>query len=173
MNGAKIAIEPIVHLSDRPLEDARSAALRALRRLDPRIAGVGHYPDGAPMPMDEAGRELQGVYISISHSHRLAAAAISDRPVGIDIEQPRQQLTRVATRFLTPEQLAGLRMRLPMLAIGWTVKEAVFKLARTPGLSLTDISLDTESHLPDGRPYSISSVWLRGHALTVATVCRN
>jgi len=61
----------------------RDYARRALRRCAEMCAappeGWSQSPNGAPVP-------LQGYHWSISHKRRWAAAVITDRPVGIDIE---------------------------------------------------------------------------------------
>jgi hypothetical protein len=82
-------------------------------------------------------------YTSISHTEGWAAVAHGDRPLGIDIERPREQLIRVGRRVISADEaldwlasdqdLAGLT-RL------WAAKEAVYKRFGS-GVTSTDIQL--------------------------------
>lgn len=84
---------------------------------------------------------LDGVYISLSHSRNMIALAVSDRgPIGVDMEYPREQLYRVASKFLSPEEYLRYRT-LPDLLRAWTAKEAIFKAASMPGLTISEVIL--------------------------------
>lgn len=55
-----------------------------------------------------------GMYVSISHSHGLCAAAVSDGEVGVDIEyidpnRPAERLKRLAERFFSADELAYIK----------------------------------------------------------------
>ena len=55
-----------------------------------------------------------GMYVSISHSHGLCAAAVSDSEVGVDIEyidpnRPVERLKRLAERFFSQDELAYIK----------------------------------------------------------------
>lgn len=126
----------------------RQAELAAVRRLTekafPFEAVLAHYPDGAPFIENHPE-----IHISISHSSSTCVMAVSDQPVGIDIETPRAQLARVKDKFLNTEEAARIEAddapdSLGLLLRYWTAKEAVYKLMRTPGLSLTEIILSTD-----------------------------
>lgn len=91
-------------------------------------AELAHRESGAPYI---AGRDTN---ITVSHCATHACIAVSDvRPVGVDIEQQRQQLSRVAPRVLSHEELAAYSSP-SMLLRAWTLKEALYKAALTPGL---------------------------------------
>ena len=64
---------------------------------------------GAPLySYDEKGRPvIGGGFISLAHSGRFAAAAFSDAPVGVDIEEYRAVSPKAAQRVLCPRELAG------------------------------------------------------------------
>ncbi|MDD2361500.1 MAG: 4'-phosphopantetheinyl transferase superfamily protein [Oscillospiraceae bacterium] len=90
---------------------------------------------GKPFP---SGIEVNGrhYHVNISHSERLVGAAISDRPVGIDIQRiPRisiSRLERIACRFhaLELERLKGMpknRYAAEFCRL-WVCKESVLKL---------------------------------------------
>lgn len=108
---------------------------------------IDHYPNGAPyLP------SLPNLHLSISHSADYVAVALSaDTPVGIDIEQPREQLRRIASRVFSTEELQTLTT-LDLLLQAWTVKEALYKLNPTPAAAdfLHNITLSppTVDNLP-------------------------
>jgi 4'-phosphopantetheinyl transferase len=71
--------------------------------------------------------------ISISHSLSLAAIIISDKPVGIDVEEITRNVEKVSARFLSPEELTWTanshNSHLSRL-ICWCAKEAIYKLVK-------------------------------------------
>jgi 4'-phosphopantetheinyl transferase len=86
-------------------------------------------------------------HISLSHSFDYAAVMISrSRPVGIDIEQVKEKVERIAEKFLSPRELAFISKdehRLQQLYVCWCAKEAVYKCYGQKDVSfLEDISLD-------------------------------
>lgn len=148
--GVEIYLAPIVtdgnRHSRRDVEKAATAQL--VTTLFGSEATVVHNPDGAPLLMLPDGA-TPAPKISISHTIRTVALAVghTGRHIGIDIEQPRQQLVRVARRFLSPEETAIHAASEENLLRAWTAKEASFKAAGIPGLTLADIRLDaTASH---------------------------
>lgn len=68
-------------------------------------------------------------HISLSHSFEYAAVMISKEPVGIDIEQIKEKVARIAHKFLRKEELAFISdsYRIQELYVCWCVKEAVYK----------------------------------------------
>ena len=91
--------------------------------------------------------QIDGVYVSVSHSRHYAAVAFAACPVGIDIEEHRDsQLERVATRFLDEEEMAGGALSADELLRAWTAKEAAFKALapHNEGLVLRDIRLSKD-----------------------------
>lgn len=74
--------------------------------------------------------------ISLTHSYPFVAAQLHPRdPVGIDLEQPKEKLLRVAPRFLSHQELADAGKDLTKLCVYWCAKEALYKLRGTPGLN--------------------------------------
>lgn len=102
-------------------------------------ARLTHDRHGRPYLEDEPS-----VYISISHSAEECLLAVSDRPVGIDIETPRGQLQRIAGKFLTPSELSRGPHDLGTLLRYWTAKEAAFKCAGIPSLVISEIELSPD-----------------------------
>ena len=170
-----IAITPVRRTpGSSRADDERIAVAEAVSRLFPGTkTTIGHFPDGAPFL---AG--LSDVRVSVSHSLTHAAVAVSLEPVGIDIEQPRSQLERVAPRFMSARELASAENLPSGLLRAWTAKEAVFKILREPGVDFTgDIVLSDD--FSTARFRDRTTVYLTAFAglpennlLTVATLDR-
>jgi len=99
---------------------------------------------------DRQGRPFlrDGRFISLSHSGACVMLALSERPVGLDIQTPDDRLLRLTAKFMHPaEQAYFSSSSLTELLRLWTAKEAVYKWAGRNGLSLArDIIIR-----PDGR----------------------
>lgn len=100
-------------------------------------AHLAHCPDGAPFITD-----MPDTYISVSHSRKMAALAVAAQPVGVDIEEPRPALLRVAARFLSPAQ-QRYYSGMDDLLKAWTLKEAAYKALR-PAVPATLMLLPPE-----------------------------
>ena len=79
-----------------------------------------------------------GKHISITHSFTFSAVIISENIVGIDIEKQRDKITMIAHKFidyefnyLTEDDVDYIKK----LTAIWCVKESLYKLFATPGLS--------------------------------------
>ncbi len=93
---------------------------------------IAHDENGAPMLVGAQG------HISISHSATEIAIAINTHcPIGIDIENWRDQLTKVKSRFLSQQEI-DIYSTPQLMLQAWTIKEALYKVAQTPGISLAD-----------------------------------
>lgn len=79
-----------------------------------------------------------GKHISITHSFNFSAVIVSDCIVGIDIEKQREKITVIAHKFIDYE-FDYLNENKPdytkKLTAIWCVKESLYKLFATPGLS--------------------------------------
>ncbi len=121
-----------------------------------------HRPDGSPAV------DIEGVEISISHCRTCAVLAVADRPVGVDVETDRAQLQRGADRVMSAEEVGYYS---DSLVKAWTLKEALYKAALTPGLDFRrDIRLpltpdaDAIVMTPAERRFAIvRSGWLPEH----------
>lgn len=89
---------------------------------------------------DENGKPhlKDGKYISITHSFHFSAVIISKNTVGIDIEKQRDKITIIAQKYIDYEfdylnenELDYIKK----LTAIWCVKESLYKLFATPGLS--------------------------------------
>ena len=69
-------------------------------------------------------------HISLSHSFEYAAVMISKKhPVGIDIEQVKQKVERIAHKFMRKEEMVFVTDpdKIKKLYVCWCAKEAVYK----------------------------------------------
>jgi len=80
-------------------------------------------------------------HISLSHSFDYAAVMISkSRPVGIDIEQVKQKVERIAHKFMSPAEMGFIGNMNPIqqLYVCWCAKEAVYKCYGQKEVSFAD-----------------------------------
>ncbi len=116
------------------LGEYRSLDFRLLKRrlewLKTRIL-LDHLAPGVKMQFLPNGKPtLSGaLHVSVSHSGRLAAVAVSDSLVGIDVQPAEPKLQNMKSRFCNARELDYLKAARQddILAIIWAAKEAVFK----------------------------------------------
>lgn len=91
---------------------------------------------------DENGKPhlKDGKYISITHSFIFSAVVVSDNITGIDIEKQRDKITIIAHKFIEYEfeYLEQDDDYVKKLTAIWCVKESLYKLFATPGLSFKE-----------------------------------
>jgi len=97
------------------------------------------YQD-ADLYYDENGKPhlKDGKHISITHSFNFSAVIVSDSIIGIDIEKQRDKITIIAHKFIDYEfdYLNEIEPDfIKKLTIIWCIKESLYKLFQTPGLS--------------------------------------
>lgn len=97
------------------------------------------------MFVDPYGRpevENYDIRISISHTHDYAAVILSDRfTVGIDVEQVKPDLDRIKTKFMRPDELAGMPTdedALTYVLLHWSAKEVMYKIYARRKLDFRD-----------------------------------
>lgn len=107
-------------------------ANQVIRYLFGNNANLLHSKYGVPI--------LDGININITISHCTNKFIIAINPtsiIGIDVELQREQLNRVKSRFLSTQE--SIIYNTPTLLLNaWTIKEAIYKAALTPGLSLSE-----------------------------------
>ena len=120
----------------------REAASKLVAGVFGHATVIAHEDDGRPyLPTHP------GVCISLSHCVDECVLAVSDSPVGVDVETARPQLSRIAAKFLTSREMARGPHDVDALLRYWTAKEAVFKCAGMPSLVISEIELsDDMSH---------------------------
>lgn len=84
-----------------------------------------------------------GKHISISHSFEFACIIISKYNVGIDIEQKREKIQRIASKFVNQEEADfyntfSVTETVDYLTRVWCVKEVLFKMCNSRSLSFKD-----------------------------------
>ena len=93
-------------------------------------------------------------HISLSHSFDYAAVMISKtRPVGIDIEQIKEKVERIAHKFMRPQEMAFItdQHKIQQLYVCWCAKEAVYKCYGQKEVSFADnISLEPFNFASEG-----------------------
>jgi len=79
-------------------------------------------------------------HISLSHSFDYAAVMISKHPVGIDIEQVKEKVERIAHKFMRKEEMEfiGGTDKIKQLYVCWCAKEAVYKCFGQKEVSFAD-----------------------------------
>lgn len=136
----------------------KAAAKRLLHEAFPlmRHIAIGHHPSGAPFLTLADGNtpDKPMPAISISHSREIAVLAVAPpgTALGIDTETAdrSEQLTRLAPRFLAPDQTAYWSNSPATLFWAWTIKEAAYKAAGNDRLTIREIPLPLE--VPLGHP---------------------
>lgn len=102
------------------------------------LAEFGYFDDD--LFYDENGKPhlKDGKQISITHSFNFSAVIVSDGVVGIDIEKQRDKITIIAHKFIDYEfdyLKEDDSYYIKKLTAIWCVKESLYKLFATPGLS--------------------------------------
>ncbi len=142
--------------------ERREAERNALSILLHEALGEGvaleHLPDGRPVLSSHPG-----THISISHTEGLVMLALSDKPIGVDVELRCRQ-TEVAVKRLVSPVLARAMQRLNAVytdknliyMIAWTAMEALYKLVPESEV-LSDFSYLPKSLCLDlkGRTFSL------------------
>lgn len=94
-----------------------------LKALNLPYRGIVKDAYGKPFPV---GSDYQ---LSLSHSFPYAAVLLdAHQSVGIDLEQPKEKLLRIAPRMFHPTELADAGTDLVKLCIYWCAKEALVKV---------------------------------------------
>lgn len=102
---------------------------------------------------DEFGKPhlKDGKHISVSHSFDFAAIALSDENIGIDIEQIKEKVLRIAPRFMETWHLDNLTEtdQMKKATVIWGTKEAIFKIKNEAGISFPDHIFEKPFSLAD------------------------
>jgi len=106
-----------------------------------KMLGTDEYIDAKADPHGKPYLVSLPYHISLSHSFDYAAVMISKSgPVGIDIEQIKEKVERIAHKFLGSEELAFIadERRIDQLYVCWCAKEAVYKCHGQKEVSFAD-----------------------------------
>ncbi len=108
--------------ADLPKREAeKQAKAEMLRTIFGQETEIIYTPEGKPT--------VAHGYLSISHSKNYLCMAYSQtQEVGIDVEEIQPRISRLATRFLTAEELEACGEDLSLLTRCWSSKEAIYKI---------------------------------------------
>lgn len=120
--------------------ETHQRAFLSVRKL---LQETGH--NDVQLHYDEFGKpHLENeIHISITHSFDFSAIILSDKNVGIDIEQRREKIIRIADKFVDKSEFEFLNKEnlqdyISKLTVIWGIKEAVFKIRNEKGISFKD-----------------------------------
>ena len=120
-----------------------------------------------------------GKNISISHSKYYSGLVISDFQIGIDIEFYRNKILKIGPKFININENYALG-KIEDLTFIWTVKEAVYKAFRVPGISFSkqikishpynfeNTPFASVFHNNQYKLYDLSSFKLNSNIITIA-----
>lgn len=96
-------------------------------------------------------RKSEKIHISISHSNGFSGIVISDKNVGLDIEQLKEKTLRIAARFMEVKHLENLSEseKVKKATVIWGIKETIFKVKNEIGISFPDHITETEFTFED------------------------
>jgi 4'-phosphopantetheinyl transferase len=127
-----------------PEETSQLASIKGHRRVEWLAARqLVHQMLGSPqreaLHKDAYGKPYLSqarYHLSISHSKAMAAAALADRPVGIDIQALVPKIEGLASKYMRAEELESLEpaTRLEHIHAYWGAKEALYKAYGQRGL---------------------------------------
>jgi 4'-phosphopantetheinyl transferase len=113
-------------------------AARALMKSMLEDSGLEYYG----LRKDEFGKPFLKKHhhqISLSHSYPYVAAQLdAQRPVGIDLEQPKEKLKAIAHRVFSAGEVADAGDNIVKLCIYWCAKESLYKIYGKKNLMFTD-----------------------------------
>lgn len=154
-------------------EGDRIRCLCAGVALDYALQTIGLREKTVAVAFGEHGKpylvEYPEWHFNLSHSGEWSVCALSDTPIGVDVEEYRpQNYLALAERFFSPAEQVQLQKcqeteRQTLFFRLWTQKESLLKVA---GIGLSALS-DSESVSKEG--YVYRSYELSGYALTVCT----
>lgn len=144
--------------------------VNAVRKKLPSVAVPVKYESG------EYGKpyfiDIENAYFSLSHSGKIAACAISDTPVGVDVQSERRPNMALAKRFFSEREYAEVNSE-PEIMFNriWTRKEAAAKAdGRGIAIGLRGLDVIDSKVKHSGRLYltfDIPSPW-KGYYMAVS-----
>lgn len=118
---------------------------------------IKHHESGAPYI------EANSKHISISHSRKSIALAVSDKNIGIDIEERDRKQLSLIKKFTTPTEqewiasVGNTKEQQLIAELIWSAKEAIYKLAGIEGLSFeNDIEISPFNITPATTTFTAS-----------------
>ena len=122
----------VLKLQKAETANQRIVADAVVRKALSEISGI--KTDEIIFSANEFGKPYSknaDVQFSVSHSGDAVICAVSDNPVGIDIEKIREVRFGIAQRFATAQELEYIGENTERFFEIWTLKEAYFKCIGT------------------------------------------
>jgi phosphopantetheinyl transferase len=111
------------------------ASRMLLKELVGKKTHINYSKTGQP------GIDIKNRHISISHSPDFLGILISDKAVGLDIENTNRKIERIEKRFLCKEEQDFLKQtENPAIEkiLYWSAKEAIFKCSAEAGIQFNE-----------------------------------
>lgn len=124
--------QSVIRLQNSKKQKSKIAADHLCRSAISEFCGIA--PNSIEFGLSEKGKPFVigvDVYFNISHSGDLVVCAVSNKEIGIDIEQIRPFNFRAAEKFACPDELEYIRSEENGFFNIWTLKEAYFKCIGT------------------------------------------
>lgn len=113
-----------------------------IEKLGKSFSGITKDQFGKPFYKNHS------VQLSLSHSYPyVAAIADSNKSVGIDVEQPKLKLLKIASRVLHSGELADAGENVTKHCVYWCAKEAMIKIYGKKDLILAEQLMIEPFHL--------------------------
>jgi phosphopantetheinyl transferase len=108
-------------------------------------------PFGKPHLKNKEKSSNKEFYISISHSLDFSAIVISDKLVGLDLEQLKEKTVKIAPRFMDVAHLENLseEEKIKKATVVWGIKESIFKIKNEKGISFPNHIFEDDFSLQD------------------------
>ena len=135
-------------ISFNPTEQQEYAKIRLEKRKKEYLAArlllkklLGYKPE---IMYTETGKPVlnnSSLHISISHSAQLLTVILSEKKIGIDVENTKRNIDKVAKRFLHKDEfnhISTLTSSQETKTIYWSAKEAIFKCSDTQSIEFNE-----------------------------------
>ena len=110
-----------------------------------------YYDEFGKPHIKPQGCSVKEVEISISHSNDFSAIVISEQKVGLDLEQLKEKVLKIAPRFMDVSHLENLSEteKMETATVVWGIKECIFKIKNEKGISFPDHIFEDDFNYDD------------------------
>ena len=175
LNGLPLERQQRIHNMKK--ENSRKQSMRVGLLLQ-KVLALYHMQESQVFVGDYGKPLIDGLEFSLSHSGNLVVCAVSDQPVGCDVEEIREAPKGVAKRYFSSgEQLylsrfAGEEYDKVFFQL-WTMKESYVKMTgeglRVPFDAYEVVPEDSAQVMRDGKIQAcyLSTMDLQGHIISI------
>ena len=116
-----------------------------------------YYDEFGKPHIKPQGCSIKDIEISISHSNDFSAIAISDKKVGLDLEQIKEKALKIASRFMDVSHLENLseEEKIKKATVVWGIKESIFKIKNEKGISFPNHIFEEDFNYDDKKATAI------------------